>query len=112
MPAKKPKYHFLKLNQASFGKYWSALPGQTFGKTPVPAENILVKDGWKSTALTRMKKKASIGEIYFTTTLKQEQHCMSAKDIYPLYGHGNVLYADAEEEYNKLIKLKKNGIHQ
>lgn len=96
------KYHFLKIEKTSSGKHFLTLPGQVIGRTPV-ISHILVKDIKGKTLLSKTKKSANPGEIYFTTTLKRVSHCYTAADIHPLEGNENIFYADAKEEYHKII---------
>lgn len=100
---KRPKYHFIALFPNGGGTSLMALPGQTFGNTPVPTD-ILIRDRKGSGPLVRMKKSASSDAVYFTTTLRPGGHCLLADDILPVHGHGNVLYPDAENEYESYLQ--------
>lgn len=96
---KRPKYHFLTVETDRNGrKYVVTLPGQTFGQIPVPG-GCLVKDRAKGTSVARMRKASAPGDILFTTTLRGNIRALTAADIYPLHGHGNVLLNDADEAY-------------
>ena len=97
------KFHFLHVEKTSPGKHILTLPGQVIGRTPV-VSHVLVKDIKGQTLLSRTRKSANPGEIYFTTTLKRVSHCYTAADIHPLEGNDNVFYSDVKEEYQKIIK--------
>jgi len=99
---RKPKYHFLVLRAYGNGTSLVALPGQTFGNRKVP-EGVLVKDRKGSTVIARARKGARDGDIFFTTSLRPLGDVLSADDIFPLRGHGRALFADAEDEYEKLF---------
>lgn len=109
--AKRPKYHFLTMERNSLGCSFVALPGQTFGQLPVPS-GITVQDIGKQTLLRRARRRGAPGEIYFTTTLQQATHCLKARDIYPLKGNDNVLFQDAESEYQRYLENLNNQSHQ
>ena len=100
-----PKYHFLTICERANGRSLVTLPGQTFGRNPVP-EHVLVKDVKGSTVLTRTKRKGRTGEVFFTTSLTAKLGYCTAKDIHPLEGNDNVLYQDACDEYERLTKQK------
>lgn len=106
----RPKYHFLTVVSHSVGKSFVALPGQSFGRKPVPA-GILVKDKKKSSVLAKARKDATEGEIYFTTTLREAASgCLVAEDICPLRSPSSVFHSDAEECYNAYLEsLKQNS---
>lgn len=101
--AKRPKYHFLTIEKDAIGRCLVALPGQTFGQLPVPS-GITVQDIGKQTLLRRARRMGTPGEIYFTTTLRQAPNCLKARDIYPLKGNDNVLFQDAESEYQRYLE--------
>lgn len=102
--AKRPKYHFLTIVQSTpRGRSVVTLPGQTFGQIPVPG-NVLVKDSRGSTAVSRTRKGGTTGAIYFTTTLRMRGLTPVASDVLPLIGHGNVIYADAEDRYAEYLE--------
>ena len=109
--AKRPKYHFLTVERKSIGRCLVALPGQTFGLLPVPS-GIMVQDIGKQTLLKRARRKAEPGDIYFTTTLQQATHCLKARDIYQLKGNDNILFQDAESEYQRYLENLNNHSHQ
>ena len=44
------------------------------------------------------------GAIYFTTTLRMRGLTPVASDVLPLIGHGNVIYADAEDRYAEYLE--------
>lgn len=99
---KRPKFHFLVLRTCGHGTSLVALPGQTFGNRKVP-EGVLVKDRKGSSVIARARKGASDGDIFFTTSLRPLGDVLSADDAFPLRRHGRVLFADAEDEYEKLF---------
>ena len=98
------KYHFLQIKRLPTGRYLFALPGQMLGRSPLYL-GVLVKDIRGATIVSRTKRKAEDDQIFFTTTLKKSGGCYTAKDIYPLEGHGNAFYADAQDEYDKLVRF-------
>lgn len=100
---KRPKYHFFVAAANGNGKSLLSLPGQTFGQIPVPA-NVLVKDMKGSTAVASARRKSSLGDIWFTTTLKRNGLSLVAKDMHSLRGCTDVFLADAAQEYENLVK--------
>ena len=101
-----PKYHFLTIIEHSRGKSVVTLPGQVLGRSPV-TPGILVQDERGGTAVARARRKASPGDILFTTTLRRRSADYAAKDIHPLSGHGNVLFSDADEQYEAYLKRQQ-----
>lgn len=101
---KRPKYHYLTIIRDNVGKTIVALPGQSFGTLKVPT-GIRVKDKGKANIVNKARQNGNPGDIFFTTTLTRGQHELIASDIYPLEGNDNILFADAQEHYEKL----KNG---
>ena len=99
----RPKYHFLTVTERKTGKSIVTLPGQTFGRNPVP-DGYLVKDAKGLTQVTNQRKKARPGDVFFTTTLEKKSGFCTVKDIYPLKGNANVLFSDAEDRYEKYKK--------
>lgn len=90
------------------GRSIVTLPKQTFGNTPVP-EGTLVKDIEHSTLLARTKKTGKPGQVFFTTTLYKTATSLRAKDIYPLEGHGDIMYSDAEDLFNEYLATRGDG---
>lgn len=101
--AKRPKYHFLTVIETRSGTCMVALPGQSFGRNSVP-ERIMVQDIGESTIISRARKKASPGEIFFTTSLQLSTHSLKARDIYPLNADNGITLSDAPAEFDKYIK--------
>lgn len=97
---KRPKYHFLRCGQNGRGKSIFTLPGQTFGQIPVPS-GILVKDVRGNSAVARARKTASIGDIFFTTTLKHERYKLTVKDIHALDRQVDAVFSDVFDLYEK-----------
>lgn len=102
------RYHFLTVEANARGTSVVTLPGQAVGRTPV-TPCILVTDARGTTAVTRARRKASPGDILFTTTLRRVSHGYTASDLLPLEGHGNVLYADAEDRYREYLSGLNDG---
>ena len=80
-----------------------ALPGQTFGRNPVP-ERIMVQDIGSATVIGRARRKGKPGDVFFTTTLQEAPHSLKARDIYLLDADNGVLLSDAPEEFNRYVK--------
>lgn len=101
--SKRPKYHFLTATQKSIGKIISALPGQTFGRTPVPT-SIMVQDIKGNTIISRARQKTQPGEILYTTSLKMGSHSLKAADIAWLDdAKEDIMKQDVEKEFNNYL---------
>ena len=100
--AKRHKYHFLAIEQNGRGRSIVTLPGQMIGRKPL-VPHILVRDIGSSTVLSRLKARCNTGDILFTTTLREVSNCYAARDAYPLKNNAELLYQDAQEEYDALI---------
>lgn len=98
---KRPKYHFFRATQTPYGKSLLSLPGQTFGQIPVTA-GILVKDARGSRAVENARRRATPGDILFTTTLKRNGLSLTASDMHLLDKEQDVFLADAREAYESL----------
>lgn len=108
MPQKKAtKYIFLTVEAHSRGKSVVILPGQVLGRTPV-TPGVLVQDERGSTEIARARRKASPGDVLFTTTLRRRSSDYAAKDIHSLEGHGNILFADVKEEYEAYLQRQNS----
>lgn len=99
---KRPKYHFLRCETNCRGKSIVTLPGQTFGQIPVPG-GVLVKDSRGSTEVSRARRKAAIGDVFFTTTLGGRSLSLTAKDIHPLEANEDVTFADVHDRYREYL---------
>lgn len=104
---KRSKYHFFRYTQTTCGKSLLSLPGQTFGQVSVPA-GVLVKDARGSTAVARAKRTASVGEIFFSTSVRRLSGCLVASDMHSLDRNTDILLSDAEEEYAKITTSAEN----
>lgn len=102
---KRPKYHFLRCEQTSRGKSLVTLPGQTFGQIPVPG-GVLVKDSRGSTGVSRARRKAAPGEIWFTTTLNGRSLSLTAKDMHRLDTNEDVTFADVNDRYREYLESR------
>lgn len=99
---KTQKYHFFALKTGPTGRSLLSLPGQTLSGQPL-TPGILVKDARGSNAVSKARKSAADGEVFFTTTLRRSGHSLTAKDMHSLERNDNVLLSDAHEEYEKTI---------
>lgn len=100
MASPRPKYHFLTVIETNNGKHIVALPHQTFGRKSVKL-GILVKDVKGARVVANARNKASKGDILFTTTLREGNGCLVAKDIYRFGESDNIFMADAVEYYEQ-----------
>lgn len=100
MASPRPKYHFLTVIETNNGKHIVALPYQTFGRKSVKW-GVLVKDVKGARVVANARNKASKGDILFTTTLREGNGCLVAKDIYRFGESDNIFMADAVEYYEQ-----------
>lgn len=101
---KRPKYHFLVAVPNGSGRSIVTLPGQSFGRLPVP-DDVLVKDEKGKTAVSCMRRKAGEGELFFTTSLRRlPGGGLVASDIHRLCNVQDIMYSDAMDEYEKYEK--------
>ena len=103
MPNKRPRYHFFVSSTNGSGKSLLSLPGQTFGRIPVPV-GVLVKDAKGSHEVEKARRKSYIGEVFFTTSLRSLGCTLAALDMHPLAGAGDAGFPDAEEEFRNLTQ--------
>lgn len=101
------RYHFLTVEAHSHGKSVVTLPGQVLGRTPV-TPGVLVQDERGGTAVALARRKVSPGDILFTTTLRRRTSDYAARDLHPVEGHGNILFADVQEEYEAYLQRQNN----
>ncbi len=100
---KRPPFHFFIVTANRNGKSLISLPGQTFGQIPVPA-NILVKDSRGSTAVSRARRKAKEGQVYYTASLKKTGTGLSASDMTLLAPGDDIFQAQAQACYEALME--------
>lgn len=98
------KYHFLRVEEHATGRSVLTLPGQVIGRERL-SPGILVKDVKGQSSVAKAKRLAKVGDILFTTSLKRANGYYTAGDIYRLDGNDNLLYADAQEQFDKLNLL-------
>ena len=102
-----PVYIYLTIAETSAGgRSIVTLPGQKRGGKAILA-NVRVKDAAGSNCIEKSKRTNKIGEVFFTTTLKESSNCYVARDIYRLRDNDTVLYPDAMEKYQNLINKKQ-----
>ena len=102
----KQKYHFFTLTETGHGKSLLSLPGQTLGTQPI-FPGILVKDGRGGTAVASAKRRAAVGDILFTSTLRRNGHGLVASDMHNLKDNTDVLLSDALDLYERLTSEKQ-----
>lgn len=103
----KNKYHFLTIKETTNGFIIVTLPGQVVGRTEV-IPDTLVKSSGKKTLLQSIKKKASPGDILFTTTLKNAYSHYTVKDVNILGQYDETAFPGLQEAYeNYLNNVKK-----
>ena len=95
------KYHFLRVTAGPTGKSILTLPGQTLLGRPVMS-GVLVKDIKYNNELSKAKRKAKDGDIFFTTTLRALSGCYAAASVYEFDETGSRVFPDVKEEFDAL----------
>ena len=103
---RKEKYHFIRLVRTTTGLSWRTMPGQTFGRNPVP-DGVLVKDASGTKALTVLKKNASEGEIICTSSLKKVSGYCTVREAWPLDDTTHLFHEEAQRQYDLLYAGEK-----
>lgn len=102
----KERYHFIRLVRTTTGLSWRTMPGQTFGRNPVP-DGVLVKDTSGTKTLAVLKKDASEGKVVYTSSLKKVSGYCTVREAWPLDDTTLLFHEKAQRQYDLLYAGEK-----